>query len=287
MKIGSLHVPDRFHMLGCGVRSKTPHDSRARSKAIETQEGRVAKTTVTFELGGRVEIEHLAQGISLFRSLMECLTPRGSGVAWVVEDLQPGSAVATLHGEAPNIAAVERIVGEYESFGASMSRHEETALTDQSLLKAASGIRKLATTVEYVRFETSENDYTLRGNGELHSQPEPTVAIGAVTGRIQTLSSRAGLRFNLYDTVHDKAVGCYLAAGQEELMREVWGRRARVSGRVSREARTDIPIAIRRILNVELLADPEPGSYESARGAVPWRSGYELPEQVVHRLRDA
>ena len=247
----------------------------------------MAKTTVTFELGGRVEIEHLAQGISLFRNLMECLTPRGSGIAWVVEDLQPGSAVATLRGEASDIATVERIVGEYESFGALMSRHEDSALTDRRLLKAASGIRKLATTVEYVRFETPENDYTLRGNDEPHGQPEPRVAIGAVTGRVQTLSSRAGLRFNLYDTVHDKAVGCYLASGQEELMREAWGRRARVSGSVSREASTGIPIAIRRILTVEILADPEPGSYETARGAAPWRSGYELPEQVVHGLRDA
>ena len=247
----------------------------------------MAKTTVTFELGGRVEIEHLAQGISQFRNLMECLTPKGSGVAWVVEDLQPGSAVATLRGEASDIAAVERIVGEYESFGASMSRHEDTALTDQSLLKAASGIRKLAATVEYVRFETAENDYTLRGSDEPHDEPEPTTAIGAVTGRVQTLSSRAGLRFNLYDTVHDKAVGCYLASGQEELMREAWGRRARVSGSVSREASTGIPIAIRRILDVEILTDPEPGSYENARGTVPWQSGYELPEQVVHRLRDA
>ena len=72
----------------------------------------MAKTTVTFELGGRVEIEQLAQGISLFRNLIENLTPKKAGVAWVVEDLQPGSAVATLRGEAPDIAAVERIVEE-------------------------------------------------------------------------------------------------------------------------------------------------------------------------------
>ena len=247
----------------------------------------MAKTTVTFELGGRVEIEQLAQGISLFRNLIESLTPKGSGVAWVVEDLQPGSAVATLRGEASDTASVEQIVGEYESFGALMTRHGDAALADPNLLKAAAGIRRLATTVEYVRFETPETDYTFRGGEEPLDQPEPTVAIGAVTGRVQTLSSRAGLRFNLYDTVHDKAVGCYLTSGQEELMREAWGRRARVSGSISREARTGRPIAIRKILDVEILADIEPGSYRRARGAVPWRSDYELPEQVVQRLRDA
>ena len=246
----------------------------------------MAKTTVTFELGGRVEIEQLAQGISLFRNLIEHLTPKGADVAWVVEDLQPGSAVATLRGEASDIAAVEQIVEEYESFGASLAQNRDTVPTNPNLSKAAAGIRQLASTVEYVRFETLDNDYTIHGIEVPMSRSEPIVSIGAVTGRVQTLSSRAGLRFNLYDTVHDKAVGCYLAVGQEELMREAWGRRARVSGRVSREAETGRPMVVRQVFEVKMLEDPEPGSYRSARGAVPWRSGYELPEQVVQRLRD-
>ena len=247
----------------------------------------MAKTTVTFELGGRVEIEQLQQGIALFHRLITGLTPRGAGVVWVVEDLQPGSASATLRGEAADLAAIERIVEGYEYFGAALSRNEETALHNGSLKKTAAGIRKLAASVEYVRFETPDSDYTIHCNEGSPSQPTPAVAIGAVTGRVQTLSSRAGLRFNLYDAVHDKAVGCYLAPGQEELMREAWGRRARVSGSVSREAKTGRPIAVRQILDVEILEDADPGSYRSARGAVPWKPGHELPEQVVSRLRDA
>ena len=246
----------------------------------------MAKTTVTFELGGRVEIEHLAQGISLFCKVMEGLTPKRAGVAWVVEDLQPGSAVATLRGEGSDIAAVEKIVEEYESFGASLAQDRDTVLTNPNLSKAAAGIRKLASTVEYVRFETFDNDYTIHSSEVPVSRSEPIVSIGAVTGRVQTLTS-SGLRFNLYDAVHDKAVGCYLAPGQEELMRETWGRRARVSGSVSREAVTGRPMVVRQVFDVKILEDPEPGSYKSARGAVPWRSGYELPEQVVQRLRDA
>ena len=119
------------------------------------------------------------------------------------------------------------------------------------------------------------------------SQPSTTSAIGAVTGRVQTLSNRAGLRFNLYDTIHNKAVACYLSPGQEELMREAWDRRARVSGRVSREGGTGRPIAIRQILSVEILEDPAPGSYRLARGAVPWQEGDILPEDAVRLLRDA
>ena len=86
----------------------------------------MAKTTVTLELGGRVEIEQLQQGIALFHRLITGLTPRGAGVVWVVEDLQPGSASATLRGEAADLAAIERIVEGYEYFGATLSRDEET-----------------------------------------------------------------------------------------------------------------------------------------------------------------
>ena len=115
----------------------------------------------------------------------------------------------------------------------------------------------------------------------------PTVGIGAITGRVQTLSSRTGLRFNLYDTIHDRAVTCYLKSGQEEEMRKVWGNWATVVGRVSRESVTGKPISIRDIRKVERLDDVGPGAYQEARGAVPWQPGDMLPEEAIRLLRDA
>ena len=115
----------------------------------------------------------------------------------------------------------------------------------------------------------------------------PRVSIGAIAGRVQTLGDHADLRFNLYDTLFDRAVACYLTPGQEEIMRDAWGERARVSGRITREGSTGRPLSIRNIVAVDILQDAEPGSYRQARGAVPRPPGALLPEDAIRRLRDA
>ena len=245
----------------------------------------MSKSTLTFELGGQVDIRRLEEGVIVFRRLISALTA-GAAITWVVEDLHLGSAVTTVRGEADDLTTVEKIVEKYGEIGKALERRE-TPLQSYQVNQAADAVRNLAASVEYVRFETPDADYTIYGNGQAACQPATTSAIGAVTGRVQTLSNRAGLRFNLYDTVHDKAVACYLAQGQEELMREVWGRPARVSGRVSREVATGRPIAVRQIASVELLQETAPGSYRLAKGAVPWQEGDPLPEEVIRRLRDA
>ena len=247
----------------------------------------MAKDTITFELGGRVEIADLENGIAAFRRLVSALTPREANVAWVVEDLQPGSAVATLRGEADDLAVVEKIVTDYEIIGDTLARREELTPYGSQVKNAADAIVALTSRVDYVRFETPSDDHLIYGHGRLPVEAAPSVSIGAVTGRVQTLSNRSGLRFNLYDTIHDRAVACYLSYGQETLMREAWGRQATVSGMVSRETSTGRPIAIRQIMNVDILEEVPSGSYRRAKGAVPWQSGYKKPEEIIRQLRDA
>ena len=232
-----------------------------------------------------MEIGQFQQGITRFQQLVAALTPR-TGVSWVVEDLQPGSAVITLHGEADAPSKVEKIVYDYDSIGKALELQESLPY-NQRVNRAAEAINVVARSVEYVRFETPTSDHTIFGNGTARPHRTLSVSIGAISGRVQTLSNRGSLRFNLYDTVHYKAVACYLQQGQEELMREAWGRRARVSGRVSRESDSGLPLAIRQILDIEILEDVSPGSYRLARGAVPWQEGDEKPEDVIRRLRDA
>jgi hypothetical protein len=244
----------------------------------------MAKDTITFELGGRVDIRHLEEGIVAFRRLVAALTG-DTGVAWVVDDLQPGSAITTIRGEAENPAEVERIVRRFGEVGRALERHEALPHISQ-MAQATDAIRRVARSVEYVRFETPDDDYTIYGNGKIPRRATMTTTIGAVSGRVQTLSNRGGLRFNLYDTVHDKAVACYLAPGQEDIMRETWGQRARISGRVSREVETGRPVAIRQILKVEIIQVAPPDTYLQARGAVPWQEGSLLPEDTIRRMRD-
>ena len=250
------------------------------------------KTTLTFEIGGCVEVNDFAAGIDAFQKLIRSLTPKGLKVAWVVEDLQPGSAIATFRGESDSTTHVEQIVERYENVGSALSRsegiysHDYLPYSDQTR-KAALGIIRLTSSVEYVRFGTQDSDYIIYGNGDDFTEPALSVSVGTVTGRVQTLTNRSGLKFNLYDSMFDKAVACYLRQGQEELMREVWDRRVEVSGSISRQTRTGRPISIRNILSVIPTQEAETGSYYNARGAVPWQPGQRLPEEVVRELRDA
>ena len=248
----------------------------------------MSKTTLTFELGGQVELKDLENGITLFRRLVYSLTPR-TGVAWVVEDLQPGSAIVTLRGEADDPAKVEHIIDEYEKIGSSLSRYETPSHDKAGVVQAARAIANFVEPREYVRLGTPDQDYIIYGKGIADADTPTTtlVSIGAITGRVQTLSSRAGLRFNLYDTVQDRAVTCYLKSGQEEVMRKVWGNWATVVGKVSRESVTGKPISIRDIRKVERLDDAGPRAYQEARGAVPWETGDILPEEAIRLLRDA
>ena len=248
----------------------------------------MSKTTLTFELGGRVELKEFEEGIRLFTRLVSTLTPR-RGVTWVVEDLQPGSATVTLRGEADDPVKVERVIDDYEEIGIALSRHESLRLPKTRVAQAANAIADFVGPREYVRLGTPSQDYIVYGNRVADDKAPiaPLISIGAITGRVQTLSSRSGLRFNLYDTVHDRAVACYLGPGQEEIMREAWGNRATVVGRVSRDPLTGKPISIRDIKQVELLDDVAPGTYQQARGAVPWEPGDMMPEEAIRLLRDA
>ena len=248
----------------------------------------MSKNTLTYEMGGQVDLKDLENGITLFRRLVHSLTPR-TGVAWIVEDLQPGSAIVTLRGEADDPDKVESIISEYERIGSSLSRYETPSHTKAGVIQAARAIANFVEPREYVRLGTPDQDYIIYGKGiaDADTPTSPAVSIGAMTGRVQTLSSRAGLRFNLYDTVHDRAITCYLKLGQEEVMREVWGNWATVVGTVSRESVTGKPISIRNIKKVERLDEVRHGAYQQARGAVPWQAGDMLPEEAIRLLRDA
>ena len=246
----------------------------------------MAKDTLTFELGGRVELKDFEDGIRAFRRLVSAITPRRAGVAWVVADLHPGSASATIRGVAGSPSAIEKIVTDYGQIGAALARSETPKRYNKQVEKAVDAIKNLNHSIEYIRFETPDNEFTVYRNGDERAIPAPTVSIGAVTGRVQTLSSRAGLRFNLYDVVHDKAVGCYLASDQEELIRQAWGRWATVAGKVSREPLTGRPIAIRQIISLETLSEAAPGAYREARGILPWQPGDPMPEDVIRKMRD-
>ena len=247
----------------------------------------MSKNTLTFEIGGLVRIEELEDGISAFRRLVNALTPRNSGVSWVVDDVTMGSVGTTLRGEANNTSVVEEIVNRYESIGDTLQAGDPLSGYSALVVGAAEAMMAITKTAPYVRLATPGYECILSANGIERETKEHVASPGTVTGRVETVSSRGRLHFNIYDSVFDKSVSCLLTKGQEEQMRNAWGRRARVSGLVYREASGGRPLSIRSVSRIEILPEVEPGSFRKARGAMPWKAEYEPGDVVIRRLRDA
>jgi hypothetical protein len=145
--------------------------------------------------------------------------------------------------------------------------------------------------VEALRFENAETEIIVRQAPTPAATPQPTVlvaqhAYGAVTGRVQTLSSRSRLRFTLYDLLSDRAVNCYAREGETTLMTDIWDKLATVEGMVTRDPLSGRPLNVRQITRITVHEPPDPGGYQRARGAVARRPGEPRAEDRIRRLRD-
>lgn len=250
----------------------------------------MAKDTLTLALNGEVPFDEYTDAISHFHTLVNALSAE-LGVAdiveWFVHDLQAGSATATIRGESEKPEETERVIDAYADVAKALLQGHPPAF-GTSVVRAATGItRILNTRITSIRFETADVDVVITSTPTITATETVRTALGAVEGRVQTLTERKSLRFTLYDGLHDRAVSCYVREDQQETMRDWWGKRAIVEGEVSRDIESGRPIAVRKITRVQTLSEVERGSYLSARAVAPMRPSSPLPEEVVRRLRDA
>ncbi len=246
----------------------------------------MVRDTITFELGSEVDLAKLFDGIKHFKSLVEAIT-ENANVEWLVEDLQAGSARATLRGKAQDQSQVERVVDQYNQVGNALEGHGSLIEFPYRVQEAASHIQRFAGTVDYVLLETISASHTISGNGASIDKPTDSwTSLGEITGQVQLITNRGNLRFSLYDALFNKAITCYLRAGQEAMMRKAWDRQVVVFGNITRIGPLGRPVSIRDIKDIEVLESPISGAYRKARGAIPWKEGDMLPEDAIRALRD-
>ena len=244
--------------------------------------------TMTLALDGDVPFSAFAKAMSSFNSLVNSLsTERGVGgdIEWFVDALEKGSALTTIRGESEAPQKVETVIGGFAEIATALETGQPMPPFRAATVRHAQDIVGLLDThVTSVRFETAEEEHIVTSLPVLRSVPLRP-AYGAVEGRIQTLSNRHSLRFTLFDSLHDRAVSCYVVEEREDIMREAWDKRAIVEGLVTREPTTGRPLAIRRVMNVRLVPEKE-GDYKDARGVVPFAEGGPTPEDLIRKLRD-
>ncbi len=257
----------------------------------------MAENTVTFALHGEVSLAVFADAVTRFQELVAALAAEAHAkdVEWKIDGLEYSSAITTARGMPTNGTTEETVasivhsyleVGEALQKGITIPFPKPVQTPARALAALIDGTR-----VTSVRFETAQGDAIVQEPvGVPIGQLVATLAkpmYGAVTGRVQTLTSRNQLRFTVYDHIYDRAVSCYLIEGQEAMMRQMWDRLAIVEGMVTRDPQTGRPLSVRKITNVTPVPEVEPQAYQHAMGVLPYGDGDPLPEDVIRRLRDA
>jgi hypothetical protein len=244
--------------------------------------------TLTLGLDGTVRLATFAGALEKLRRLLEGLA--GDGVDWLVVGLECASATATVEAVTHDDTARSRAAEAVDA----VLYHARLFASEQWIEgwpgEMVAELVRLAGRggVEEIVLQTPADEVVIAGGPDT---PRPRRLaterdIGSVVGRVQTLRSRGGLRFTLYDAVWDRPVACYLRPGDEDRMREAWGRLAEVHGLVSRDPRDHRPRSVREITAITLVDDVPPGHWRAARGALAG-TGDDRPAEVVIRfLRD-
>ena len=274
----------------------------------------MADNTVTLIIDGNVPLDAFAKGVSSFNELVSALSAKvASGpVSWILDDLQFSSAVATARIEGSPLD-IGVLVAAYSDVGACL----ESGAPLRYGKPVSRAARKLVEiNAERIRLETSTREaiIPLRMREvlkDLESATEPISQIklateearypvpilrmvrgrkpsfGGVRGRIQTLTSRGGLRFTLFDVHQDKAVSCYFEEGKQDIVRDLWGKFALVEGTITRDPISGRPLSIREVQDVTPLPEPRASrDFEAAMGVAPSLFNVSA-EEAIRKIRDA
>lgn len=250
----------------------------------------MSNNTMTIALDGEISLESYAQAMASFRGLVDALKAEISPdarIAWLVDELDHDGAVTTVRGLSPTMEAVETVSIAYLDVGRALADQRKVPYSHRVAREAAALTKLLGGPIRSIRFETKEDDVTIADPAADGRRPLMSAAYGAVQGRIQALTSRESLRFTLYDAVHNRAVACYLDEDQWDMLRNAQDRRASVEGWVTRDTATGRPITIRRVRQITLLDEVEPGAaLLAARGIAPLGPEDPSAVEVIRRLRD-
>lgn len=245
---------------------------------------------LTIALDGDITLADFSEAIRLFRLLVDALSQEVGGktkVDWRIDDLQTGSAIATIRGTSPRPEITEEIIRAFAIVGSALQRHETIPYSDKVRRRASAIPDLVQGSIVSIRLETPFSDSLITRHTGQPKVSEITYAYGQVRGAVQTLTSRRGLKFTLYDSIFDKPISCYLKEDQEEIMRDAWGRKVIVSGLIGREPDQKCAVVVREIQAIEVLVDVPSSSYLFARGALSAEKENEKPEAVIRSIRDA
>ncbi|MBX3070265.1 MAG: hypothetical protein KF883_07230 [Thermomicrobiales bacterium] len=212
-----------------------------------------------------------------------------------VEDLSPGSAMISLLGTFDSDQSANDFTAEIVRFNRAVGSGKIDALPPklQSTAIRMRKVSELDNGAGMVLATQDEDVYvapTRDGGGNIvpfRYEARKSESYGVLTGRLQQITSRSGVRGSLYDVVFDRAVRIYFNPDAAEELRQKWNKEVQVTGLIRRDPASGLPLSVRDVTStVELESKVNPDAWRVAYGVL---SG-QLPDvpsaELVRRLRE-
>ena len=247
----------------------------------------MAETTLILALEGEVWLADFASAITHFQALVDALGEylnRDAVVHWELAALTAGSASTTIRGVSLDREFLAQVSNAFLTIGEHMQQGKTIPYPHAIAQPATQLTQSINGRITAIRLATAEGSARIATRIPSPGRAERVVSYGEIRGTVETLQRRQH-RFTLYEDLFDHGVVCRLQPEQEEMMRQFWGREVVVQGEIERDATTHRPVEVRSVDTIQLLGAVPPGSYERARGILPF--GATDPIDVLRRLRDA
>ena len=257
---------------------------------------KVPDNELTLQLNGHPDMDEYASFVSNSRHLIKSLTSsviRGhlrsaNRVHWYPSRASiNGATTITYEAETQNPENFARVEEAFFHVGEALRYGDEIPYSSQ-VEQYALRLRKVVEgkdDIESLVFMNEDKEAIVRPEVEQSGRAPVISTYDEIQGRIETISSRKGLRFILYDTHFDRAVTCYIDESKGELdLTQFFGKNVRVRGLVTRDPETDRPFKVRDIHQV-VPVEPLKYSWRDAEGVIQFTE--KSPERYVRSLRDA
>jgi len=225
----------------------------------------------------RVELGHFSSSLDKWFQVIRAVAKQVDSkhdASIVVESLYAGSTNVVVE--------IQPRLPEHEPLIASQMRSVNYGLQSGNLATVPSSIQRPARELlaEINRYPdvpaviaSGDEDFiivrlTAEQQEQLSPQKLKDEAVGTITGRLQTLSTRKSNLFVVYDHIFDKAVRCQFPTEMHERVHELFDKQVHVHGMVTRYRSTGIPISIRDITAIEFAGSLPGDDYTRARGVL-------------------
>jgi hypothetical protein len=224
--------------------------------------------------------------VGLVNALSDVVAERVS-IDWQLSNIDYGSVLMEFSGYSNSESAVREVVAAYGVATRAAAERQPIPYpaSVRSQLEALTGL--INGHIKSIEFTTSTAESVVTAPiPHTEERAVKWTALGSVRGRVQTISDRQSLYFNLYDSVFDDAVRCTVLLEQQEMLRDIWGKEVIVTGTVTRNPDTGQPISISGIIDIQVINMLPRDTYKRFRGIVEYDPNDPPSHERIRRLRD-